>query len=58
VFDMLRLPDVRDRALTSPYPRLRHLVEVLGDAPSLARDGGYFFRHPKSGLGVRLSDIP
>lgn len=56
VFDLLRAPEIRDRHLAGPYPRLRHLLRVLDDAPAEVRDGTIYFRRPGA-PAVRLSEV-
>ncbi|MFF0249968.1 hypothetical protein [Streptosporangium sandarakinum] len=58
VFDMLRIADLRDKIRQSPYPRLRHLLDVLGDAETVVGPGLYGFRRRGDGTVVTLSDIP
>jgi hypothetical protein len=43
---MLRLPEVIERARAAPYPRLRALLDAVGDAEGRNVDGDMFFMLP------------
>lgn len=58
VFDILRLDALRAKTATSPYPRLRQLLDALGDAETIADGNGYQFRDPHIGWDLHLADIP
>ncbi|MFB4317565.1 hypothetical protein [Actinomadura sp. 21ATH] len=58
VFDIMRLDELRAKTAASPYPRLRRLLDALGDAESIADGNGYRFRDPRTGRELRLADIP
>lgn len=43
---MLRMPEVIDRARVAPYPRLRALLDAVGDAEEGNIDGDMYFMLP------------
>ena len=55
---MLRITDLRGKIEQSPYPRLRHLLAVLGEAKTVVRPGLYGFCHPDGGAVITLADVP
>ena len=58
VFDLLRLPEYRERVEQSPYPRLRALLAALGGSDRVIEGGRYCFADPATGAKLSLADVP